>query len=362
MRWIRRILIGIVLLVVVLAAAVRLTTFHPPEVAAQEVTCPDDAPQLEPGQDVTVLNWNVQYMAGTDYVFWYDLLDESGPDERPSPEAISATFEEVARVIADEDPDVIVLQEVDDGASRTDGEDQLARLLGTLDDDYACHASAFYWKAAFVPHPRIMGSVGMKLSTISRYAIDEATRHQLAMMPNDLLTRQFDIRRAILETRLPVAGGGQLAVLNTHLDAFAQGSDTMQRQVAETKALLEELTTTGTPWVIGGDFNLLPPGRQYDDLGPAQQAYYEPDSELAVLTDAYDSVPSLDEANGDDREAWFTHAPNDPAVEGTDRTIDFLFHGPDLQLGDHEVRGDDDTVPISDHLPVVATYGLPGGG
>ena len=142
-----------------------------------------------------------------------------------------------------------MLQEVDEGADRTDGQDQLALLLDELGDTWTCHASAFYWKAWFVPHPRIMGSVGMKLSTISKYAIDDATRYQLAQMPNDLLTRQFDIRRAILETRLPIAGGGELAVLNTHLDAFAQGSDTMQRQVAQTRELLDDLTDEGTPWV-----------------------------------------------------------------------------------------------------------------
>jgi endonuclease/exonuclease/phosphatase family metal-dependent hydrolase len=361
MRWIGRILVGVVVLVVLLAATIRLTTFHPPAVAGESVVCPDDAPTLEPGQSLEVMNWNVQYFAGKDYVFWYDLLDESGPDERPSPEAITATFDDVVRVIAEEDPDVIVLQEVDDGAARTDGEDQLARLLAQVDDAYACHASAFYWRAAFVPHPRIMGSVGMKLSTISRYRIDEATRYQLAQMPSDLLTRQFDIRRAILETRLPVDGADDLVVLNTHLDAFAQGTDTMQRQVAETRGLLDDLTEAGEPWVIGGDFNLLPPGRQYDDLGPAQQAYYEPDSELAVLTDAYPSVPSLEEANGPDREAWYTHVPNDPAVDGPDRTIDFLFHAPSLTLGDHDVRHDG-TLDVSDHLPVVATYDLPEGG
>ena len=358
MRWIRRILIGIVVLVVVLAAAVRLTTFHPPEEAAQEVSCPDDAPQLEPGQSVTVLNWNVQYMAGKDYVFWYDLFDESGPDERPSREAIARTLDEVVRVIADEDPDVILLQEVDDGAARTDGADQLALLFDRLDSSYACHASAFYWKATFVPHPRIMGSVGMKLSTISRFRIDTATRYQLAQMPNDLLTRQFDIRRAILEARLPVAGADDFVVLNTHLDAFAQGSDTMQRQVAQSKELLDELTAAGEPWLFAGDLNLLPPGRQYEDLPEDQRIYYEPDSELAVLTDAYDSFPSLDEANGPERAAWFTHYPNDPAAGGPDRTIDFVFHAPNLSLGDHRVRSDD-TREISDHFPLVATYTLP---
>lgn len=358
-RWVRRVLVGILVLVVLLAAAVRLTTFHPPEVADVRVDCATDAPRLEPGQDLTIMNWNVQYMAGTGYVFFYDLLDGSGPDERPEPEDIVETLDGVARVIADVDPDVVLLQEVDDGASRTDRADQLELLRDRLGRSaYPCNASAFYWKALFVPHPRIMGSVGMKLSTLSRYRIDDATRYQLAQMPSDLLTRQFDIRRAILETRLPVEGDADLVLLNTHLDAFAQGSDTMQRQVAEVDELLGDLTEAGEPWVIGGDFNLLPPGRQYDDLGPAQQEYYEPDTELSVLTDTYASVPSVEEATGDDRERWFTHAPNDPAVDGPDRTIDYLFHSPDVALGDHTVRRDD-TLDLSDHLPVIATYTLP---
>ena len=360
MRWIRRVLAGLVVLLVVAAAAIRLTTFHPPETAAVDVTCPADAPTLAAGQPITVLNWNVQYFAGTDYVFWYDVLDEDGPDDRPSSEAIATTLNEVARVVAEVEPDVILLQEVDDGASRTDGQDQLAALLQRLPDasGLQCHASATYWEAAFVPHPRIMGSVGMKLSTVSRFQIDTGTRHQLAQMPSDLLTRQFDIRRAILETRLPVDDGSTLAVLTTHLDAFAQGNDTMERQVAETAALVDELSQAGTPWVLGGDFNLLPPGEQYDALPPDQQAYYAPETELAVLTDSYPSVPSVADANGPDAAAWFTHQPNDPAVDGADRTIDFLFHSPLLTLGTHEVR-QRDTTEISDHFPVVATYDLP---
>lgn len=201
---------GIVVLVLLLAGTVWLTTFHPPLVADEAVTCTGDAPRLEPGQSLEVMSWNVQSMAGTGYVFWYDLLDESGPDERPSPEDIDATFDEVVRVIADEAPDVVVLQEV-------------------------------------------------------------------------------------------------------------------------------------------------------DDLDPARQAYDEPETELTVLTDAYGSVPSVEEAGGDDREEWFTHAPNDPDVDGPDRTIDFLFHSPDLELGPHSVRSED-TVTISDHLPVIGTYTLPTAG
>jgi len=357
-KWLRRILIGLLTVVVVLVAAVWLTTFHPRSVRAETVTCPDDAPTLQSGQALEVMSWNVQYMAGKGYVFWYDLFDESGPDERPSPSSITATFEEVSRVIVDESPDVILLQEVDDGASRTDGEDQLERLLGLLPDEYACSASAFYWKALFVPHPRIMGSAGMKLSTISRYRIDEATRHQLPIMPSDPLTQQFNFRRAILEVRLPVEGGADLVSLNTHLDAFAQGTDTMQQQVALAKDLLDDLKDAAHPWVLGGDFNLLPSGPQYDNLPEDQRVYYQPESELRVLTYAYPSVPSLEETKGEESSAWFTHYPNDPAVTGPDRTIDFVFFDPSLELGDHFVRSGD-TLAISDHLPVVATFTLP---
>jgi endonuclease/exonuclease/phosphatase family metal-dependent hydrolase len=358
MRWVWRILAGLVALVVVLAVAIRVTTFHPADVATEDVACAGDAPTLEPGQQLDVMSWNVQYMAGTGYVFWYDLPDGDGPDDRPTTADITATFDEVVRIIEDAQPDVLLLQEVDDGAARTDGEDQLVRLQELLADPYPCTSSAFYWKAAYAPHPRILGSVGMKLSTLSRFQIDEATRYQLPQMPSDLLTRQFDIRRAILETRLPVTGAEDLVVLNTHLDAFAQGSDTMERQVALAKDLLDDLTAAGEPWLLGGDMNLLPPGPQYDALAPAQQAYYAPDTELSVLTDAYASVPSVEESSGPDRTVWFTHQPNDPAVDGPDRTIDFLFHAPTLTLGEHSVRAAD-TLEISDHLPVVATYTLP---
>lgn len=77
-------------------------------------------------------------------------------------------------------------------------------------------------------------------------------------MPGDPLSQQFNLKRAILEARLPVAGHGDFVALNTHLDAFAQGSVTMGRQVAEVDELLASLTSAGLAWAIGGDFNLLP--------------------------------------------------------------------------------------------------------
>jgi endonuclease/exonuclease/phosphatase family metal-dependent hydrolase len=339
------------------SSLVWVTTYHPLPVQPETVCSRRQAPTLQPGQTIKIMTWNIQYLAGKNYVFFYDLLDGSGPDQRPSSRDISLTLDEVARVIRDEDPDIILLQEVDCGARRTDCRDQLEDLLAKLPEDYCCYTSSWYWKAAFVPHPRIMGSVGMKLAVISKYRMSRAIRHQLPVMPGDIFTRQFNFRRAVLETRLPVSDGTEFAALSTHLDAFAQGGNTLERQVARVKGLLDSLSAKNLGWVIGGDFNLLPPGQAYDRLGRKQREYYKPRTELASFFEDYLAVPSAQEANGDSAGHWFTHFPNDPDAGGPDRTIDFLFFSRRLLLGRHHVR-QFDAGRISDHFPVAAEVTL----
>lgn len=343
----------LICLVVIVPVLVWMVTYHPRDLQIEPVVCPDDAPLIKPGQNLKILTWNVQYMAGKNHVFWYDLLDESGPDERPSPTDISSSLSAVARVVKDENPDIILLQEIDDGARRTDYQDQLEKLLALIPKTYVCHTSAFYWKAFFVPHPRIMGSVGMKLSTISKYKIGEAKRHQLAGIPKDPITRQFNLKRAILEARLPQTDGTSLVALNVHLDAFAQGTRTMQQQVEQTVTLLKKLSQDGLSWIIGGDFNLLPPGDGYDRLAMSEKSYYNADTEIAALFKLFRGIPGLDEVNGPEYKKWFTHFPNRHSITHPDRTIDYIFISNNLQLGDHYVR-QNDTLEISDHFPVVA--------
>ena len=312
------------------------------------------------------MSWNVQYMASKNYTFFYDLLDNSGPDSRPSPEHIDETLREVARVIVDEDPDVILLQEVDEGAARTDREDQTRRLLELLPRDYRCHAETFYWRADFVPDPHIMGPVGMKLVTLSRYRIEGATRVALAEVPKDPVTQLFYLKRAVLSVTLAVEGSRRgLAVLNTHLAAFAQGDDTMARQVAQIDALMKDRTETHRGWIVGGDFNLLAPPEDlgatqspsYTRLPEIERSYYNPTTELTSLYAAgHSSVPTLAQINGGDP-AHFTFFPNNRA-DGPDRTLDYVFTPASMRQVEGYVRKND-TLAISDHLPVIAVVEVP---
>jgi endonuclease/exonuclease/phosphatase family metal-dependent hydrolase len=157
---------------------------------------------------------------------------------------------------------------------------------------------------------------------------------------------------------MPVEDYKDLKVLNTHLDAFAQGTDTLEKQVQEIESILENNDKEGHPWVIGGDFNLLPPGRAYDLLGEEEKKSYRKETEIESLFKKYQAVPSLEEVNGADPEKWFTHFPNNPDITKPDRTIDYIFLSSDIKLGKHHIR-QDDTLGISDHLPVVVGFELP---
>jgi endonuclease/exonuclease/phosphatase family metal-dependent hydrolase len=339
-----RVLTGVIgtLLVLFLAFVgwIWFTTLQPDQVQPASVSRGEDLPPASKKDEIKLMSWNVQFMAGKGYHFYFG----GGSDTRPSSEDIAETTEEVARVIKDEDPDIILLQEVDDGAKRTDHEDQLENLLAKLPDEYGSHASAFYWKAAFSPHPKIMGSVGMKLSVISKFRIENAFRHQLALKPDNWFVRQFDLKRAALEVRFPRQEGGDLVVFNTHLTAFAYGSDVRQRQLKEIQGLLEEKSKDGSPWVIGGDFNLRPPGRG-DDGGTGEV--------IKPLFESYRAIPGYEEVNGPNPEDWYTHFPNDPKITGPDKTIDYFFLSNSVSLGDHYVR-QEGTLETSDHLPVIA--------
>jgi endonuclease/exonuclease/phosphatase family metal-dependent hydrolase len=354
-RLLRYTLLGLLIVIGVVCVMTYSLTWRPEAREIAPVACSTQAPGLAPGQALKVMTWNVQYLAGKRYVFWNDLA--AGTDDSPTPEDMAFSLDEVARVIRDEQPDVVLLQELDDGAKASDYQNQLKLLQERLADLYPCSAHAFDWKADFVPNPHIFGSVGRQLATLSRYRIEHAERLQLPIASANPISRQFQPKNALLVTYLPLSDGGQLAVLNTHLERATQPDETLQAQVAAMAKVLDKFESRGTPWLIGGDFNLLPLG-QYQRLPSEQRTPYSADSALHLLWDKYPMIPTNNESSGIDRARWLTHYPNDAGLNGPDRTVDYLFFSPRIKRVEATVR-QDDTLRISDHLPVIARFLLP---
>ena len=252
--------------------ASRYLNYHPRFVEQEEVSNNEGAPILSPDQSIKVITFNTQFLAGTGYHFFYD----GGPDSLVARSDIESTVANVAAFIANENPDFVLLQEVDCGASRTGYLDQVALLREALPADLRNHISTFYWKSKFVPHPKIMGSAGTKLVLFSRFRLGKARRYRLPRTPGNPIERDFNLKRAILEVEVPLANGQMLVILNTHLEAFPRRTDVMQRQIERLLWRLKALDEQNLPWILGGDFNLLPPGQSALLTDQARGIHREP--------------------------------------------------------------------------------------
>lgn len=321
----------------------------------------EDDKTFQGSKALKVMSFNVQYMAGKNYVFFYDV--EGGPDSKPSKADTEITLDRVAEIIEDENPDVVMLQEVNDEYdSRTYFVDQAAALQQRLGSQaYPCQVSARYWQAGLVLHPNVLGAVSMNLVTLSRYPIAQARRHQLPQMENDPLTTRFYFQRALLESWLATESGKPIALLNTHFDAWGEGSGLMQKQVGTSLSVIDSLERQSIPWILGGDLNLLPDdeNRQWTRLTKVHGQGFDEQTAVAAFSDRFREIPSIEDLTGDHPEQWYTHFPNDPSVSSPDRTLDYLFYSDQWTLKKAYVRNRD-TLDVSDHLPVIGVFGLSG--
>src|ERR1700722_14756831 len=204
----------------------RYLNYHPRPIEPIEPRNKETAPLLALGQRIRVVTFNVQFLAGTGYSFFYD----GGPDTLVARNDVESTALKVAAFIAKSKADLVLLQEVDCGARRTGYLDELDLLRRALPREMQNFAATYYWKSRFVPHPKILGAAGTKLVLFSRYCLGRARRSQLPAVQGNPIERDFNLKRAILEVELPIADGGYLTVLNTHLEAFPKGHQVMERQ------------------------------------------------------------------------------------------------------------------------------------
>ncbi len=332
----------------------RYLNYHPKSVEQKPVYNVGTPPLLSAGQPIKVVTYNVQFCAGVRYHFFHD----GGPDTVVTPRDVRATLEQIAEFVSAEEPDFVLLQEVDQGARRTAFFDETRLLQEALPVELRNYAAADYWRSKFVPHPKVMGAVGTQLVVFSRYQLGQAHRHQLPLRSGNPIEQDFYLKRAILKVEVPFAGGGRFVILNTHLEAFGRGTDIMERQVSKVLAELESLDRENLPWIIGGDFNLLPPG-QGVRLTPEERGSHSDPSAIIPMFERHHGIPTVNDAVGRNMRDYFTFSQRAGRGRAAVRTLDYLFAASNVQVGRYEVR-QKGTEELSDHFPLVAEFRLPG--
>jgi endonuclease/exonuclease/phosphatase family metal-dependent hydrolase len=144
----------------------------------------------------------------------------------------------VAGVISAQHPDLVGLQEVDRGVTRTQGIDEIAELAKLTRMDYAFAFNLHYQG----------GQYGVAI--LSRLPI-RATDHRLYQN-----TREAE-RRGFIRAEVDI-NGRVLNLVTTHLDyQYDDG------RLFEAQQLLSALKDVKGPVIVVGDFNDIPAGRAY---------------------------------------------------------------------------------------------------
>lgn len=178
------------------------------------VGCHSGAVRLQTPRTLRVLTYNIHHGEAMDKQFDYDRL---------------------AQVINDLSPDIVALQEVDNGTGRAAGVDQAA-LLGKL-----CRMHHAFGQAM----PYQGGQYGE--AVLSRFPIQETRVHPLPYSVGQE-------PRAALEVVIEPEGLGPIRFVGTHL--CHQSNETRMQQTRRLGQLLP--AEGGQPVILAGDFNARP--------------------------------------------------------------------------------------------------------
>ena len=308
---------------------------------------------------IKVMTWNIRFgVARLDF-----FGDGCGDRAILSRSEVINGLEGIATKIKAEDPDIILMQEVDVQSKKTAYIDQAQWLLDHTDMNYGAYGSM--WEAQAILADGL-GRVNTGNLILSKWELKEAERYQLPLRGDqDGLTQYFYLRRNVIKAKVTMPGTSFYAV-NTHLTAFAT-DETKQKHIMGFKDVLDGITADGDNFVAGGDLNELPPNASKLDYcmedqcsGESYHTGSEPNhkegsyfaTEITWLNPLYASyTPAISLKEYGDAEAQhFTHSPFDRLA--LDRKLDYLWTNTSWSNGTtHQ-----EATALSDHLPVTAIW------
>ncbi len=337
-----KVLLCIVLVIVVLLggalAWLSIEEYKPEPVMEMEINAVPDSPKLELGKELDVISWNIGYAGlGKDSDFFMD----GGENVKSADEETSAKYlAGIKDFLSAQQPDLIMLQEVDTDSHRTYGVNEAEAL------QQGNWVHALNYSCPFVPYPvPPIGRVHSGLFSTTGYEIEDAERIALPC-PFSWPVSTANLKRCLLVSYMPIEGSDkQLVLVNLHLEAYDDG----EGKIAQTKMLrefIEQEYSKGNYVIAGGDFNQTFPGT-LDTFPIVHDDYWVP----GVLDDSF--LP----------EGWsFTYdnaaptcrllnQPYDEADPGTQHyVLDGFILSPNVQL--NSVENIDLHFENSDHNPV----------
>ena len=256
-RWQRAVLGGLALLLVVVlgyAAYVLLTYYRLEDALPLEILSAPSAGSVEvtTGKTYRAVSYNIGFGAySDDYTFFMD----GGTESRAR--SAAAVYENVGGAVGEiqaQDPDFVLLQEVDVDGTRSHHIDEATFVRDGLGDTYySTFAQNYDSPYLFWPLLEPHGANRSGQLTLSRYPITSALRRSLPI--EESLMKLVDLDRCYSVQRIGVDNGKELVLYNFHLSAYTSDGTIAEEQL---KLLFSDMLSEYQKEnyaVAGGDFN-----------------------------------------------------------------------------------------------------------
>lgn len=217
---------------------------------------------LKVGDTYTAVTYNIGFGAyGQEYSFFMDTGEMQDGTETSgkygkaiSKESVEEHTEGAMQELEELDADFMLLQEVDVDSDRSYHVDQTEELEDAFADYGNVFANNFHSAYLFYPFSDPHGAVQAGLLNFSRYEISDAERRSYPV-DNSFITKFTDLDRCFAVMRLPVEGGRELVLINSHMSAYDEGGKIREKQLELLNSVMEEEYQAGNYVIVGGDFN-----------------------------------------------------------------------------------------------------------
>lgn len=213
--------------------------------------------------ELSLLTYNIGFGAySADYSFFMDGGEHS---RALSKEAVLNNTRGVMTVIGKENPDLVLLQEVDTDGTRSyhiNQKNLIAEKYRSFDSVFAENYDSPYF---LYPVYEPIGANKSGILTLSRFDIQSSIRRSLPV--ENSLSKYFDLDRAYSVSVIKTDNGKDLVLYNVHLSAYTSDGKISEDQL---KMLSEDMLAQyekGNYIIAAGDFNK-------DMLGDSSQ-YFE---------------------------------------------------------------------------------------
>lgn len=322
-----------------------ITQFNPPPVEDVTVVKPKTgtAPSTLNDSTFTFLIWNLGYGGLGKEVDYF--LDGGKMVTSPKQHVFKNNAGITNFLSQNKDVDFILLQEVDRKGKRSWNIDQAEEFASVLPNYNYSYTVNFDIKFLSYPYFNPIGRVYGGLQTLSKYTPIETKRIAL---PNitDIPRKWFYLKRCVLMQRYKLANGKDLVVINPHFEAYDKGGTVKKQQREVVKKILLDEYGKGNYVVLGGDWNIAPPGfnvHQWEHTKKIEDPGYLANNDSIYIPGwnyAFDPTTATNRAND------MTY------VEGqTYKTIiDYFYVSPNIQVD--KINAIDLGFNYSDHNPV----------